>query len=64
MSAVEKSMTQKEQENALTDDLTKLIDRYLMEFDMSAPTIIGVLESAKLDVWDDSRGIEVVVDLE
>ena len=57
-------MTQQEQENALTDDLTKLIDRYLMEFDMSVTAIIGILESAKLDIWDESRGHEFIVDLE
>ena len=57
-------MTNHEQENAFANDLTKLIDRYLMEFDMSVPAIIGALEVAKLDVWDESRGSDYIIELE
>jgi len=57
-------MTNHEQENAFADDLEKLINRYLMEFDMSVSAIIGALEVAKLDVWDESRGSDYIIELE
>lgn len=63
-SVVEKTMTNHEQENAFADDLEKLINRYLMEFDMSVSAIIGALEVAKLDVWDESRGSDYIIELE
>jgi hypothetical protein len=46
-------MTNHEQENAFADDLEKLINRYLMEFDMTVAGVIGVLECTKLELWQD-----------
>lgn len=53
---VEKTMTNHEQENAFADDLEKLINRYLIEFDMTTAGIIGVLECIKLELWQDGWG--------
>ena len=57
-------MTTQEQEDAFADDLTKLIDRYMSEFDLTFAGVIGVLECVKLELWDDGRSIDFVVELE
>jgi len=56
-------MTQQKQEDAFADDLAKLINRYMSEFDLTHACVIGVLECVKLDVWDDGNN-EYVVELE
>lgn len=48
-------MTKLEQVDAFADDLGKLIDRYRSEFDLTIAKVLGVLECAKLEVWEDSR---------
>jgi hypothetical protein len=49
-------MTEQEQIQAFAEDLGKLIDRYSVEFDLTVAGIIGVLECAKLEVWEGSKG--------
>ena len=46
-------MDQYEQADAFRFDLNALIVRYLAEFDMPIETIIGVMESLKVDVVTD-----------
>jgi hypothetical protein len=57
-------MTPQEQENAFADDLTKLIDRYITEFDLTVASLIGVLECTKLELWKDGREPAYLVELE
>ena len=49
-------MTQREQIDAFAEDLEKLIERYTAEFDLTIASVLGVLECAKLSVWDENRG--------
>jgi hypothetical protein len=49
-------MTEREQVDAFAEDLGKLIDRYRSEFDLTIAGVLGVLECAKLEIWEDSRG--------
>lgn len=44
-------MTDPEQVNAFVGDLTKLIDRYRSEFQLTLASAIGCLEVVKLDLW-------------
>jgi len=53
-------MTQIQQTNAFQNDLTKLIERYRSEFDLSLASAIGVLEIVKLDLYTDQ--LEIVVE--
>jgi len=48
-------MTYNEQIDALTIDIDLLINRYLREFDLHLPTIIGILEQKKSDLIEDNR---------
>ena len=48
-------MTEREQVDAFAEDLGKLIDRYRHEFDLTMAGMLGVLECAKLEIWEDSR---------
>jgi hypothetical protein len=48
-------MTQREREDAFADDLAKLVNRYMFEFDLTHAGVIGVLECIKLEVWDDGN---------
>ena len=57
-------MTPQEQENAFADDLAKLIDRYITEFDLTVASLIGVLECTKLELWEDGREPDYIVELE
>lgn len=52
---VEGCMTEREQVDAFAEDLGKLIDRYRSEFDLTIAGVLGVLECAKLEIWEDSR---------
>ena len=45
-------MTYNEQTDALMFDMLGLVTRYMNEFDLNEPTIVGVLESVKGDVMD------------
>jgi len=36
-------MTNEEQADAFSNDLTRLVNRYLVEFDISYPTMVGVI---------------------
>ena len=49
-------MTEREQVDAFAEDLGKLIDRYRSEFDLTIAGVLGVLECAKFEIWEDSRG--------
>ena len=40
-----------DQIDAFSDDLNRLIDRYRSEFDLTVPSVLGVLELAKLDIY-------------
>lgn len=44
-------MTDPEQIQALADDLTKVIDRYRAEFDLTLASAIGTLEVVKLELF-------------
>lgn len=57
-------MTPQEQENAFADDLGKLIDRYITEFDLTVASLIGVLECTKLELWEDGREPDYIIELE
>lgn len=43
-------MTQEEQTIAFAEDLDRLIDRYASEFELTIPSVIGVLELAKFEI--------------
>ncbi len=57
-------MTEREQVDAFADDLGKLIDRYRSEFDLTIAGVLGVLECAKLEIWEDSRGDDFEIEFE
>lgn len=44
-------MDQLTQIDAFQNDIDNLIDRYRQEFDISVAAVIGVLELAKLDIY-------------
>tara|TARA_S200002703_G_scaffold149235_1_gene146599 strand:- start:481 stop:693 length:213 start_codon:yes stop_codon:yes gene_type:complete len=46
-------MTYNEQTDALQAEISNLLRRYVEEFDLNVPTIIGVLEEAKIDLVQD-----------
>tara|TARA_R110002051_G_scaffold116198_2_gene189413 strand:+ start:3979 stop:4197 length:219 start_codon:yes stop_codon:yes gene_type:complete len=46
-------MNQYEQADAFRFELLGLIKRYLLEFDLPIETLIGVMESTKIDVLSD-----------
>lgn len=48
-------MTQGQQIEAMVVDLTKVIDRYREEFDITFAATIGVLEVIKLDLYQEIR---------
>jgi hypothetical protein len=56
-------MTEREQVEAFSDDLEKLIYRYRDEFDLTVAGIIGVLECAKLEVWDGSKDGDMEIEI-
>jgi len=43
-------MTEREQVEAFSDDLEKLIYRYRDEFDLTIASMVGVLECAKFEI--------------
>ena len=49
-------MNQFEQADAFRFDLQSLINRYLQEFDLPVETLIGVMESAKIEMFVDPPG--------
>jgi hypothetical protein len=61
---VEEGMTEREQVDAFAEDLGKLIDRYRSEFDLTIAGVLGVLECAKLEIWEDSRGDDFEIEFE
>jgi hypothetical protein len=61
---VEEGMTEREQVDAFAEDLGKLIDRYRSEFDLTIAGVLGVLECAKLEIWEDSRGNDFEIEFE
>ena len=46
-------MTYNEQTDALQAEISNLLRRYVEEFDLNVPTIIGVLEETKIDLVQD-----------
>lgn len=44
-------MSQEEQQDAFALELDKLIDRFVMEFDLTVSSAIGVLETAKMQLF-------------
>ncbi len=46
-------MTYNEQTDALQAEIANLLRRYVEEFDLNVPTIIGVLEETKIDLVHD-----------
>jgi hypothetical protein len=56
-------MTEQDQIQAFAEDLGKLIDRYSVEFDLTVAGIIGVLECAKLEVWDGSKDGDLEIEV-
>jgi len=46
-------MTYNEQTDALQAEIANLLRRYVEEFDLNVPTIIGVLEETKIDLAQD-----------
>lgn len=46
-------MTYNEQTDALQAEISNLLRRYVEEFDLNVPTIIGVLEETKIDLAQD-----------
>jgi len=47
-----RSVDQLVQQDALADDLVRLIERYRAEWDLSLASIIGCLEMVKLELFD------------
>jgi hypothetical protein len=56
-------MTEQDQIQAFAEDLGRLIDRYSVEFDLTVAGIIGVLECAKLEVWDGSKDGDMEIEI-
>jgi len=46
-------MNHHEQADAFRFDLLALLKRYLLEFDLPVETLIGVMETTKMDVFQD-----------
>ena len=44
-------MPQEEQQDAFALELDNLIDRFVMEFDLTVSSAIGVLETAKMQLF-------------
>lgn len=45
------TMSQEEQQDAFALELDNLIDRFVMEFDLTVSSAIGVLETAKMQLF-------------
>jgi hypothetical protein len=56
-------MTEREQIQVFAEDLGRLIDCYSDEFDLTVAGIIGVLECAKLEVWDGSKDGDMEIEI-
>lgn len=48
-------MSHQEQIRAFSNDVSALIDRYAAEFNLTVADAVGVLEMAKLDLWNRER---------
>ncbi len=57
-------MTEREQVEAFANELGSLIYRYRDEFDLTVASMVGVLECAKLMVYEDGGDINFEVELE
>lgn len=44
-------MSQEEQQDAFAMEIDNLIDRFVMEFDLTVSSAIGVLETAKMQLF-------------
>jgi len=60
---ITKTMTEREQIQVFAEDLGRLIDCYSDEFDLTVAGIIGVLECAKLEVWDGSKDGDMEIEI-
>lgn len=47
-------MTQQLQQSQLYEELVKVVDRFVFEYDLTAPSIIGVLEIIKMEIMLDN----------
>lgn len=43
-------MTQEQQQDAFSEELYKLIDRFTDEYDLTVPSVIGVIEIVKMEL--------------
>jgi hypothetical protein len=58
-------MDKEEQRESLRQDMQNVIDRHLLECDLSKVEIVGVIESVKLDCYHALRDVyEFTADLE
>lgn len=48
-------MSHQEQINAFSKDIEAVIERYRREFELTVAAAVGVLELAKLDLWNAER---------
>jgi hypothetical protein len=53
-------MTQVQQQEAFADDLEKLIQRYIDEFDLTTASAIGCLEMVKNKLLMDQMGVAYI----
>ncbi len=51
-------MNQQEQTEAFAQDLTALINRYRREFNLTLASAVGTLETVKLELFCEAKGIE------
>lgn len=49
-------MTQQLQQSQLYEELTKVIDRFVSEYELTTPSVVGVLEIIKMEILLDNVG--------
>lgn len=47
-------MSQTEQQTQLYGELAKVIDRFIEEYDLTVPSVVGILEILKTEIMLDS----------
>lgn len=47
-------MTQNEQQDAFYEDVCKVVNRFIEEYDLTVPSVVGVFEVIKMELMLDS----------